>query len=115
MKTFSGVLREAPIPQSGDTREVLRRERVLPRAAQSVGFITTLPVAPGDQRRAAAVVGVSAALFVALLPFAQQQLPQVWAFIPAYQSALVVCDLVTAALLFGQVRFSRSAPLFVLA
>src|ERR1051325_9292515 len=115
MKTFSGVLREAPIPPSEDTREVVRRERALPLASQSRAFITTLPAAPGDQRRAAAVVGVSAALFVALLPFAKQQLPQVWVFIPAYQSALVVCDLVTAALLLGQVRFSRSAPLFVLA
>ena len=78
-------------------------------------FITTLPATGRDERRAVFAVGVSAALFLAALPFAKVQLAQVWAFIPAYQAALVVSDLVTAALLLGQVRFSRSRPLLVLA
>ncbi len=37
------------------------------------------------------------------------------AFIPIYQSALVVCDLITAVLLFGQFSFLRSRALFVIA
>jgi len=78
-------------------------------------FITTLPATSRDERHAALVVGVSALVFVLALPFAKVQLEQVWAFIPAYQAALVVCDLVTAALLLGQVRFSRSRALLLLA
>jgi hypothetical protein len=59
-------------------------------------------------------VGVSAAIFLGCIGFAKVQLAQVWAFIPAYQSALVVCDLVTAALIFGQARIARSAALMAL-
>ena len=44
----------------------------------------------------------SVALFLAAVPFAKVPLGQVWAFIPIYQSALVVNDLITAILLFGQ-------------
>src|SRR3954464_1232091 len=115
MKTFSGVMREAPIPPTGGTRDVVRREKPLPRTSQNLSFITTLQAAPGHRRHALAALGASAALFLAALPFAKEQLAQVWGFIPAYQAALVICDLVTAALLLTQVRFSRAAPLFVLA
>ena len=48
------------------------------------------------------------------MPFAQVQLPEIRAFIPTYESALVVCDLITAVLLFGQFKFLRSRALFVL-
>ncbi len=108
-------MREAPIPPTGGTRDVVRREKPLPRTSQNLSFITTLQAAPGHRRHALAALGASAALFLAALPFAKEQLAQVWAFIPAYQAALVICDLVTAALLLTQVRFSRAAPLFVLA
>ena len=79
------------------------------------GFVATLPATPADRRLAAGTVAVSALIFLAAIPFAKQPLGQVWAFIPAYQAALVVCDLVTAGLLYGQARFSRSRALFVLA
>jgi Membrane-associated sensor, integral membrane domain len=58
---------------------------------------------------------VSAALFVALVPFARQSLPRIEPFIPVYGSALVVLDLVTAVLLFGQFRFLGTPGLGVLA
>ena len=79
------------------------------------GFVATRPAGQADCKLAFATVAVSALLFLGAIPFAKQPLAPVWAFIPSYQAALVVCDLVTAALLFGQARFSRSAALFVLA
>jgi signal transduction histidine kinase len=58
---------------------------------------------------------VSAAVFILLVPFAKVPLSPVWAFIPIYQSALVVNDLITAVLLFGQFAILRSRALLVLA
>lgn len=94
----------------------LRRKRVAPESLEEPRvFLSTSSPGNGDRRLALAVVLVSAALFAALAPFAQVSLPQVPAFLPLYQSALVFNDLVTAALLFGQFRFLRSRGLAVLA
>nr|WP_277624069.1 response regulator [Undibacterium sp. TS12] len=49
------------------------------------------------------------------VPFAKQALTPVWAFIPAYQAALIVSDLVTAVLLFGQFGILRFRALLILA
>ncbi|MEP6874898.1 MAG: ATP-binding protein [Burkholderiales bacterium] len=54
-------------------------------------------------------------MFALLAPFARQPLPQVWAFIPIYESALVLNDLITAVLLIGQFRIERSRAVLVLA
>jgi signal transduction histidine kinase len=78
-------------------------------------FLSTVPATRGDRRLALAVVLVSALIFLAALPFAKRQLPQVWAFIPIYESALVINDAITAVLLFGQFGFSRSRAPLVLA
>ncbi|HLL12795.1 MAG TPA: MASE4 domain-containing protein, partial [Rubrivivax sp.] len=56
----------------------------------------------------------SLVMFLALAPFAKIKLTPVPAFIPAYQSALVLLDLLTAALLLGQYRTTRAQPLLVL-
>ncbi|HKX40435.1 MAG TPA: response regulator [Burkholderiaceae bacterium] len=58
---------------------------------------------------------LSAILFAASLPFAKQPLAPVAAFIPIYQTALVVNDLLTAVLLFGQFRIAGSRAVFALA
>src|SRR2546428_5538253 len=55
-------------------------------------FLSTLPAERDDRRLALAVVFVSVSLFVAAVPFAKMPLGQVWAFIPIYQSALVIND-----------------------
>nr|WP_296225791.1 sensor histidine kinase [Ralstonia sp. UBA689] len=60
------------------------------------------------------VIVASAAIFAAVLPFAQVQLGAVWGFIPVYESAVVINDLVTAALLIGQFSMLRSSALLVL-
>src|SRR5437016_4250865 len=78
-------------------------------------FLATHPAGPEDRKRAIAVVIASLAIFMALAPFAKMNLAQVWAFIPAYESALVINDLITAALLFGQFAFVKSKALLVLA
>jgi signal transduction histidine kinase len=78
-------------------------------------FLSTLPAGRRDRRLAGTVVLVSAVFFLAAAPFAKSPLVQVWAFIPLYESALVVNDLITAVLLFGQFRILQSRALFVLA
>ena len=78
-------------------------------------FLATVPAGEGERRLALATVAVSAVIFLALVPFAKLQLPKVWAFIPAYQSALVVNDLITAVLLFAQFRLLRLRGLLLLA
>ena len=54
-------------------------------------------------------------LFLAAWPFAKVQLPKLDAFIPIYESALIINDLVTAVLLFGQFSILRSRAMLVLA
>src|SRR5690242_48518 len=71
-------------------------------------FLSTLPAQRRDRRLAAGVVIVSAGIFAAAAPFATTPLAPIAAFIPIYESALVVTDLITAALLFGQFSLLRS-------
>lgn len=58
---------------------------------------------------------VSIVIFLFAAPFARVALPQVPAFIPIYQSALVTNDLITAVLLLGQYSFLRARALLALA
>src|SRR5262245_61027967 len=78
-------------------------------------FLSTLT--PGrSQWRAAIVVSLlSLALFAGVAPFAKVPLPQLGAFLPIYQSALVVVDVITMLLLVGQYLILRSTALLVLA
>jgi signal transduction histidine kinase len=66
-------------------------------------------------RFAVVAVLVSAAFFVAAVPFAKSPLARVDAFIPVYQSPLILSDLITAALLFGHFNVMRTKSLLVLA
>jgi signal transduction histidine kinase len=78
-------------------------------------FLSTLPAGSRERRIAVVVIAVSAAIFVASAPLAKVQLTPLWAFIPVYESALVVNDLITAVLLFGQFSFLKSRALLLLA
>jgi hypothetical protein len=78
-------------------------------------LLATLPPSKGQIRLA---LGVVTALLVALaltIPFTNIQLPRVDAFIPAFETAIVFNDLVTAALLFAQFSILRWRSLLVLA
>ena len=77
--------------------------------------ISSMPATPGQRRLASGVILVLTAAFLATAPFAKTALVPIPAFIPLYESALVVVDLITAALLFGQFNFFRSRALLVLA
>ena len=81
---------------------------------QGAVFLSTLPAGPGERRLALGVALASAAFFLLVAPFARIQLGQVWAFIPMYESAAAMCDLITAALLLGQFGLLRSRALLVL-
>ncbi len=71
-------------------------------------FLSSLPAGRREQRVAPAVVLVSVALFVAAAPFARLALAPVPAFIPIYESALVINDLVTAVM-----RGNSSTPAMI--
>ena len=68
------------------------------------GFLSTAPVRPADRRLAVAVIAISAVIFVCAAPFAGTPLPKVPAFIPSYELAFAINDLITAILLFSQLQ-----------
>lgn len=78
-------------------------------------FVSTKPAGRRETRWALAAVLVSAVIFLVAVPFGKTPLAQVPVFIPVYVSSLVICDLITAALLFGQFSVLRSPALWVLA
>jgi signal transduction histidine kinase len=84
-------------------------------AEPGAAALSTLPASHAQRRLALATVLVSTAFFIATAPFATVALPQVPAFIPVYQAALVVNDLITAILLFGQFAILGSPQMLVLA
>ncbi len=77
--------------------------------------LATTTAGPRQRRLALAVVLVSTILFLIAAPFAKVQLRPVAAFIPVYETAVFLIDLVTAVLLFGQFAIFRSRALLVLA
>src|SRR5713226_3446603 len=77
--------------------------------------LSTLPAGPRERRVAWAVVIVSALAFVAAVPFVRLPLAKIASFIPSYESALAINDLITAVLLFGAFTRLRSRALLVLA
>ena len=78
-------------------------------------FLSTLPASARERRFAKLVVLVLLGLFLMAAPFARMKLAEVWAFIPSYQSALMVNDLITAILLFAQFAILGAPALLVLA
>jgi len=78
-------------------------------------FLSTLPASSRDRARALAVVGISTVLFAIAAVYARVPLAPIPAFIPRYQSALAINDLITAILLFSQFAIVRSRALLLLA
>ncbi|HVZ44075.1 MAG TPA: response regulator [Ramlibacter sp.] len=78
-------------------------------------FLSVLQPGAAERRLALMVALACGAAFFVLAPFARTPLAPVAAFLPAYESALVVCDLVTAVLLLGQYGIVRNRALLVLA
>src|SRR5450755_2631717 len=78
-------------------------------------FISTVLAKRPERLQVLAGVLLSLAIFIGMIPFARLPLPQVWAFIPIYDSALIISDLITALLLFAQYDLIRTRSLLVLA
>ena len=85
------------------------------RDRRSSIFLSLLPPTDADRRVATAIIALSAAIFLALVPFAKEPLAPIPAFIPAYQSALFISDLITAAVLYGQFAIQRTRPVLLVA
>jgi two-component system sensor histidine kinase/response regulator len=81
----------------------------------NTAFLSTLPAQGGQRRLALVVVLLSSAVFVCAAPFAKQPLAPLPAFLPVYQSALVINDVITCVLLFGLFSIVRSRGLLLLA
>jgi signal transduction histidine kinase len=89
---------------------------VLSEASGEHQFIlATLPPARRQKRLALAVAVALIVAFAVTLPFTTIKLPTVYAFIPALQTALLVSDLLTAALLFAQFTILQWRALLALA
>ncbi len=84
-------------------------------SAEDAAFLSTLSTRPHEKKWALAVIALSALFFILAVPYAKLPLPKIWAFIPAYEAALITSDLITAALLFGQFRILGSRSLCVVA
>lgn len=78
-------------------------------------FLSTTNAGLRTRQAVLAIAAASLIVFVAALPYAKTPLPQVSAFIPIYESALIVNDLITSVLLFGQFVIMRSKAVAVLA
>lgn len=78
-------------------------------------FIATERASQSQRRFALVVVIFSALLFAVAIPFAKVKLTPIAAFIPAYESALIINDLITAVLLLGQFMKLRSRAILALA
>lgn len=78
-------------------------------------LLSTAPATPSDRRLALVTILLSSLLFIVAAPFAREQLASAAAFIPAYESALTINDLLTATLLYVQFVVSRSLAMLTLA
>jgi diguanylate cyclase (GGDEF)-like protein len=85
------------------------------RAQQSGAYFSSELAGPREIRSAIAIVLISAVIFLVAVPYAKTPLAQFPVFIPVYVTALVICDLITAVLLYGQYRALRMRALLVLA
>lgn len=82
---------------------------------EQTDVLSNLPAGRRQRRLAWAIIAISTVVFLILVPFAKVALRPVPAFIPIYQSALLVNDLITAVFLLGQRQLSRSHGLSLLA
>jgi hypothetical protein len=89
-------------------------EQRVRQVAVGYGDAFGLPPSPAEQRLAFIAGATCLVVFLVLVPFARQPLAPLWAFIPLYQSALVMCDLLTAWLLYARFAFGGGRSLLVL-
>lgn len=77
-------------------------------------FLSGAVPSRGESRLALGLVLLLGVAFASAVPFAHVPGNRIAAFMPAYEAALFLCDLMTAGLLLGQGRLARSRALLVL-
>jgi signal transduction histidine kinase len=117
---FDGALGRGASKESAESVGPMGHQRIEESASRDGGsdgheFLSTLPAGRVETRLALAVTLISVVVFGLAAPFAQVPLARIDAFIPAYQSATAINDLITAILLLGQYSIVRSRALLVLA
>ena len=98
-----------------DAGDAIQDSRPATAPADAATFLLNQAADRSQRRRAGAVLILSVLLFGAMVPFVRMPLGKLPAFIPMYESALLINDTITAVLLFGQYRILRSRALMVLA
>jgi len=80
-------------------------------------FLSSLSPGAAQKRLALAVVLAISAVFVLITagPLSDVRLPRIDAFVPAYATAMFVCDSITAILLYTQFSILRSRAMLVIA
>ena len=117
MPSLNTLRARSHIPHADERRapDIKAAAQIQHAAAEHPVFPSTALPGHAERLLALAVVLVSTAIFMAAAPFARQPLPQIWAFIPIYESALAINELITAVLLLAQFSILRSRALLVLA
>lgn len=82
---------------------------------RAIPFLATVRSNREQRRIAFALLIVAIALFFVVAPYAKVPLPEIWAFLPFYQSAYGVVTGITAILLIGQFILLRARALLILA
>ena len=82
---------------------------------ERAALLATGPATDADRRLALTTIAASVLIFLTLVPFAKVPLPKLLEFVPAYQFALVVNDVITAFLLYRQFDLLRTRGLLLLA
>ena len=77
--------------------------------------LTTMRAGKRERHLAFAVIVLSTLVFAAVAPFARVPLAKMPVFIPVYESALMINELITSLILFGQFAQQRSRAILVLA
>jgi len=90
-------------------------ETLVPSLGGQGLVLTNLSPSPAQRRLALGIVLVLLVVFIAAAPFATLPMPRLNAFVPAYATAILVNDAITAALLFAQFTIVRSGALLALA
>jgi PAS domain S-box-containing protein len=96
-----------------DLSSVLNSQRDLSQAASP--FLSTVRPSRHERQLAIAIVLASMLLFLGTAPFAKIPLRPIEAFLPIYQTAVIIGDIITFILLLGQYDILRVRGLFVIA
>ena len=81
----------------------------------SYPFLSTVSPSQNERRLALMIVLASMLAFLGTAPFARVPLTPIPAFLPIYQTAVIIGDVITFILLMGQYDILRSRGLFVIA